>query len=232
MAESAKSGAVSLALNGPNYSAALNIIRTDIEQAKSAQSKPSGNATAAWKKIESLGVNKQGAKVAASLLAIKDGSQEDAVRTVLKLLDLGGAIPRADLVDMAEDATRRASSGNGDDGAGDGDDDQDADQGGDDDGAGDGGAEADPEPERAPAAAETGGGAGILAGEQDRLKAEGGGFDDKGANRGFTASDEEWDSAAEADAARAKVGQRRASPVEARKARGRAKPAPGASPLH
>lgn len=102
MAERATADSVGAALDGPNYRAALNIIKTDIARAKQTQSKAGGEAGQAWTRIEKMRVNKKGAQIAASIIAMEEALAHDVIRSLVNIVYYAGMLPTPDLVDIAE----------------------------------------------------------------------------------------------------------------------------------
>lgn len=103
MSKRATAATLEAAHDGPDYGAALAIINGRIANAKSAQSKASGDASQAWASIEKMGINKGGAQAAAKVLNMEDESdQQDWLRSFNKILEAAGITLKADLVDVAE----------------------------------------------------------------------------------------------------------------------------------
>ena len=202
MAQSATADSVSAADQGPDYEGALALMRGEIRQAKEETSSLGQNVGQAWKRIEKqMGLNRKGAQMFNGILFLAPDTQRDVIRTFMGLLRASKLDRFDDLVDRAEQAGQgetkpkpsprkpgtpapaaEAPTHPADD----------SDLAGEDDGAidagGDEGAAIDPGTATKPAEA-----------------AAGGGFDDKGEQKGFTATEDEWNAAEQAAAAKAKV---------------------------
>jgi hypothetical protein len=106
MANRATKENVAAAHAAPNYEDALAIIEGRIANAKSAQSKASGEASQAWGSIEAMGINKRGAQAAAKIIAIEDEDElQDFLRSFSGLLAAAGVSIKQDLVDVAQGST-------------------------------------------------------------------------------------------------------------------------------
>lgn len=88
-----------------DFDKAANIMKTEIAKIDDASAKARGDASAAWKKIEDLGVNKKAAKAVRALMGQSPSTVSDYLRTFIGLLNpLGLGILR-DMVDDAEGKT-------------------------------------------------------------------------------------------------------------------------------
>jgi hypothetical protein len=112
MAKRATKDAVEMAVNGPDFEAALSIINGRIENAKSAQGKAGKDAAAAWASIEKMGVNKAGAMMFNRVAKIEDDAElQDQMRTFFALCKLEGIdLQKRDLMDMAQEQSAPAPS--------------------------------------------------------------------------------------------------------------------------
>lgn len=203
MAQSATADSVSAADQGPDYEGAIALMRGEIRQAKEETSSLGQNVGQAWKRIEkTMGLNRKGAQMFNAILFLAPDTQKDIIRTFIGLLRASKLDRFDDLVDRAEQAgesetkpkpsprkpgTKAAPAAEAPSHPAD-----DSDLAGEDDGAIDAGGEdgASFDPETATQTAEA---------------AAGSGFDDKGEQKGFTATEDEWNAAEQAAAAKAKV---------------------------
>lgn len=200
MAQSATPDSVSAADQGPDYEGAIALMRGEIRQAKEETSSLGQNVGQAWKRIEkTMGLNRKGAQMFNGILFLAPDTQKDVVRTFMGLLRASKLDRFDDLVDRAQQppadddkpkpsprkpGTKAAPAAEAPSHPAD-----DSDLAGeDDDASGEVGAPFDPETATETAEA-----------------AAGSGFDDKGEQKGFTATEAEWNAAEQAAAAKAKV---------------------------
>jgi hypothetical protein len=110
MAKRATKDAVEMAVNGPDFEAALQIINGRIEAAKVAQGKAGKDAATAWGNIEKMGVNKAGAQMFLRVQRIEDDAElQDQMRTFFALCKLEGIdLQKRDLMDMAQEQSSSA----------------------------------------------------------------------------------------------------------------------------
>lgn len=88
-----------------DFDKAAKIIKNDIATLDNSASKTRGDLSAAWKRVEELGLNKKAAKAVRGLQGQSPATVSDYLRTFIGLLNpLGLGIIR-DMVDVAEDQT-------------------------------------------------------------------------------------------------------------------------------
>jgi hypothetical protein len=110
MSKRATKDAVEMAVNGPDFEGALQIINDRVEKARAAQGKASKDAGAAWGSIEKMGVNKAGAQMFLRVQRIEDDAElKDQMRTFFALCKLEGIdLEKPDLMDMAQAMTEKS----------------------------------------------------------------------------------------------------------------------------
>ncbi len=101
MARRANRESVERGVNGPDFDAALAIIKT-IWTDQTESRTISGEIGAKWKRIEELGVNKVGAQMFNKIAKLEPDIRDDVLRTFLKLSKSYGALDSRDLVDVME----------------------------------------------------------------------------------------------------------------------------------
>ena len=88
-----------------DFTGAAKIMTSDLANLRDKSAKTRGDQSAAWKKIEEMGLNKKASKVIFSLQNQGAAEVSDYLRTFIGLLNpLGLGIIR-DMVDIAEDRT-------------------------------------------------------------------------------------------------------------------------------
>lgn len=100
------------------WKSALNILTSDIARAKQSHAKAGGDAAAAYKRIEGMGVNKKGAQIVAGIISMEEAHAQDVLRTIVNLIRCADLLPD-DLVDLM--ASGDAGEGEDDDDDGEGD---------------------------------------------------------------------------------------------------------------
>lgn len=88
-----------------DFAGAAKIMKSELADLRDKSAKTRGDQSAAWKKIEELGLNKKATKAVFALQDQSPATVSDYLRTFIGLLDpLGLGIIR-DMVDVAEDQT-------------------------------------------------------------------------------------------------------------------------------
>jgi hypothetical protein len=103
MAKAANSENIAKEDSNVDYVAAVELITTTVHGIESEQRSLSKDAADAWKRIEDLGVNKEGAKVFSKILKKPVEQRRDEFRTFINLAKAAGWFDwLRDLVDVAE----------------------------------------------------------------------------------------------------------------------------------
>lgn len=104
MAKTAKAGESIPAQNGsPDYEKVIGMIRTRYPGLKEKANSANGEIGVLMKSIENdYNVNKRAAAMFITIDRMADERRADVVRGLIQMLTLGGHMPEADLVDMAQ----------------------------------------------------------------------------------------------------------------------------------